>query len=81
MHTAGEGLLTAARVTTTGRIAVSMKFKRAFPNLPGDYALPVDEFAVDPSLSQSHADIEGRAGGKVPMLSILMMLVGDSGIV
>ena len=81
MTNIGAGLLTVARVTTSGRIAVSLKFKHAFPDLPSDYALPVDEFAVDSSLSDPQTDIEERAGKKVPKLSIVMMLVGSSGIV
>lgn len=60
-------------------MAVSLKFNQALPDLPKDYAAPVDEFAVDPTLSEPGAGTGIRAGGRVPHLNIVVMLVGNHG--
>lgn len=60
-------------------MAVSLKFNQALPELPKDYAVPVDEFAVDPTLSEPGAGSGIRAGGRVPHLNIIIMLVGGHG--
>ena len=60
-------------------MAVSLRFKQTLPDLPRDYATLVDEFAVDPSLSEPGAGNGIRAGGRVPQLNIVVMLVGSQG--
>jgi sterol 3beta-glucosyltransferase len=60
-------------------LAVSLKFKQTLPDLPKDYAAPIDEFAVDPTLSEPGAGAGIRAGGRVPQLNIVVMLVGSHG--
>lgn len=60
-------------------MAVSLRFKQTLPDLPRDYATLVDEFAVDPTLSEPGAGNDIRAGGRVPQLNIVVMLVGSQG--
>lgn len=81
--TAGRGLASSARITDDGRIMVSLDLKKALPDLPENYANPVREFAVDSDLWK-HLDgiveLPGiRAGGKIPKLNIVIMIVGSRG--
>jgi sterol 3beta-glucosyltransferase len=73
----GRGLKSKASLSRDGRISVTMHLNKALPDLPVGYANPVREFAVDPSLA---APIHGpRKGGRVPKLSIVIMIVGSRG--
>ncbi|KAG8809795.1 hypothetical protein FRC19_004968, partial [Serendipita sp. 401] len=81
--TSGKGLTSSACITDDGRILVTLDLKRALPDLPKDYANPVREFAIDPTLTQH---LEGivepprvRDGGRIPKLCIVIMVVGSRG--
>lgn len=81
--TAGKGLASTARITDDGRIIVSLDLKKALPDLPQDYANPVREFAIDPSLGKYLEGIlekqEVREGGRIPKMNIVIMIVGSRG--
>jgi len=83
--TAGKGLASSARVTEDGRILVTLDLKKALPDLPPNYANPVREFAIDPSLGIHLGGILEppgvREGGKIPKLNIVIMIVGSRGMV
>ena len=64
----GKGLLSKARVTEDGRIAISLDLKRALPDLPPDYAREVKEFAIDEDKYR-----------EVPRMNIVIMIVGSRG--
>jgi sterol 3beta-glucosyltransferase len=82
----GRGLDSSARITEDGRITVALDLKQALPELPSGYANSVREFAIDPQLK---ADAEGTPsgleiggiieGGKIPHLSVVIMIVGSRG--
>ncbi|KDQ59788.1 glycosyltransferase family 1 protein [Jaapia argillacea MUCL 33604] len=70
----GKGLASSARVTSDGRIVVSLDLRKHLPELPDDgssYAQDVKEFAVDEK-------VEGKEGD-VPRLNIVIMIVGSRG--
>ena len=82
----GRGLDSSARITEDGRITVALDLKQALPDLPSGYANSVREFAIDPQLKEktqetpSGLEIGGiTEGGKVPRLSVLIMIVGSRG--
>ncbi|PVF99014.1 glycosyltransferase family 1 protein [Serendipita vermifera] len=81
--TSGRGLASSARITDEGRILVSLDLKKALPDLPKDYANPVREFAIDPTLEKHLSGIieppEIREGGKIPVMNIVIMIVGSRG--
>ncbi|KZO92404.1 glycosyltransferase family 1 protein [Calocera viscosa TUFC12733] len=64
----GKGLLSSARVTPDGRIVISLRLKQALPDLPKDYANPVEETGIDTS-HEPH----------IPPLNIVIMIVGSRG--
>lgn len=65
---AGEGLASFARVLDDGRIVISLDLKQKLPDLPKDYAQPVQEFALD-----------DKTWSDVPRLNIVVMIVGSRG--
>ncbi|PVF99017.1 UDP-Glycosyltransferase/glycogen phosphorylase [Serendipita vermifera] len=74
----GKGLESTAIISKEGRIDVSVQLHKPLPDLPENYANPIREFAVDPHMTTS--PIEGpREGGKVPRLSVVIMIVGSRG--
>lgn len=81
--TAGKGLASSARITEDGRILVTLDLKNALPDLPDNYANPVREFAIDPTLGKHLEGIVAppgiREGGKIPKLNIVIMIVGSRG--
>ncbi|KAG8808953.1 hypothetical protein FRC17_003685, partial [Serendipita sp. 399] len=81
--TAGKGLTSSARITDDGRILVTLDLKKALPDLPKDYANPVREFAIDPALTRHLEGIveppQVRKGGRIPKMSIVIMVVGSRG--
>lgn len=54
-----------------------MHFKQNLPDLPPNYANPINEFAVDPSLAIPGVTL--GEDGKVPRMSIVIMIVGSRG--
>jgi hypothetical protein len=64
----GTGLVSEARVTEDGRIAISLDLKQELPDLPAEYAQDVKEFAID-----------HKSWREVPRLSIVVMIVGSRG--
>jgi sterol 3beta-glucosyltransferase len=54
-----------------------MYLNEQLPELPPGYAIPVREFAVDPNLV---ATTSGQCGGRVPRMSIVIMIVGSRGL-
>ena len=82
----GRGLDSSARITEDGRITVALDLKQALPDLPSGYANNVREFAIDPQLKEKTGEtpfgleIEGTTeGGKIPRMSIVLMIVGSRG--
>ena len=82
----GRGLDSSARITEDGRITVTLDLKQALPDLPSGYANDVQEFAIDPQLKGKTEEtpfglgIEDLTeGGKIPRLSIVLMIVGSRG--
>ena len=82
----GRGLDSSARITEDGRITVTLDLKQALPDLPSGYANNVHEFAIDPQLKLKTGEtpfgleIEGLTeGGKIPRLSIVLLIVGSRG--
>lgn len=65
----GKGLTSFARVTSDGRISISLDLKNKLPDLPRDHANPVEEFAVD--------DIDFDSP---PNINIVIMIVGSRGV-
>jgi hypothetical protein len=65
---AGKGLSSFARIDDDGRIIISLDLKQKLPDLPKDYAKPVEEFALD---EQTWRD--------VPQMNIVIMIVGSRG--
>lgn len=61
-----------------GRINVALDLKNTLPDLPADYANSIREFAVDSSFGKG--DTGPREDGKVPKLSIVIMIVGSRGM-
>jgi sterol 3beta-glucosyltransferase len=82
--TSGKGLASSARITDDGRILVSLDLKKALPDLPKDYANPVREFAIDPTLQKHLSGIieapDIREAGKIPIMNIVIMIVGSRGM-
>jgi sterol 3beta-glucosyltransferase len=64
----GDGLASKAQITQDGRIEVSLNLRKKLPQLPKDWALSVEEFAVDATSYRN-----------VPKLSIVIMIVGSRG--
>ena len=82
----GRGLDSSARITEDGRITVTLDLKQALPDLPSGYANDVQEFAIDPQFKAKTEEtpfgleIEGLTErGKIPRLSIVLMIVGSRG--
>lgn len=81
----GKGLDSKATIAQDGRINVTMNVKKALPGtLPTNYANEIREFAVDPVLlstssSDDAEDLGLREGGRVPRLSVVVMIVGSRG--
>lgn len=76
-ESSGKGLVSSANIAEDGRINITMHFKEALPELPPHYANPISEFAIDPSLAVAGTD--GSLVGKVPRMSIVIMIVGSRG--
>jgi hypothetical protein len=64
----GKGLASKAQVTKDGRINVSLNMKGKLPDLPKDWALAVEEFAVDETSFKDS-----------PCLNIVIMIVVSRG--
>ena len=77
----GRGLDSSARITEDGRITVALDLKQALPDLPSGYANSVREFAIDPQLKGRTEETPSglTEGGKIPRLSIVLMIVGSRG--
>ncbi len=66
--TDGQGLASSANIEEDGRISIRLDLANHLHDLPKDYALPVREYATDPSTS-----------AKTPALNIVIMIVGSRG--
>jgi len=82
----GRGLNSSARITEDGRITIALDLKQALPDLPSGYANSVREFAIDPQLKVKTGETpygleigDVTEGGKIPRLSVVVMIVGSRG--
>ncbi|EJD46939.1 UDP-Glycosyltransferase/glycogen phosphorylase [Auricularia subglabra TFB-10046 SS5] len=78
-ESSGQGLSSDATVTKEGRICLSLHLNKPVPCLAASGPSPstVHEFAVDPNLAVAGPGV--REGGRVPRLSIVIMIVGSRG--
>ena len=65
---AGKGLESAARVRSDGRISVKFDLKKGASDILHDYAVPVEEFAIDSQWKDC------------PKMNIVIMIVGSRGM-
>ncbi|GHJ85209.1 hypothetical protein NliqN6_1611 [Naganishia liquefaciens] len=68
IETSGPGLQSKAELKGDGTIGVTLDAKTEIPDLPPDYALPVQEYGIDSSRPL-----------RVPSLNIVIMIVGSRG--